>query len=154
MSRPVDRLGSGFIRGQVGSQTATSSTLSLNHNRRQGRPPLLPRRHFLIVSAINEAHRDLGDAAARTLHRRCGPESGMWTGMSLGPPAVDLGHPVRSRRPGQDEIAHRNRTPAARPPFEDLKNHPGNWNLKCQASCALDPLLLPNNVSLLSLFNA
>ena len=30
--------------------------------------------------------------------------------------------------------------------FEDLKNHPGNWNLKCQASCALDPLLLPNNV--------
>jgi hypothetical protein len=22
--------------------------------------------------------------------------------------------------------------------FEDLKNHPGNWNLKCQASCALD----------------
>jgi hypothetical protein len=38
--------------------------------------------------------------------------------------------------------------------FEDPKNHPGNWNLKCQASCALDPLLLPNNVSLLSLFNA
>jgi hypothetical protein len=29
--------------------------------------------------------------------------------------------------------------------FEDLKNHPGNWNLKCQASSALDPLLLPNN---------
>ena len=22
----------------------------------------------------------------------------------------------------------------------------GNWNLKCQASCALDSLLLPNNV--------
>jgi hypothetical protein len=38
--------------------------------------------------------------------------------------------------------------------FEDPKNHPGNWNLKCQASCALDPLLLPNNDSLLSLFNA
>jgi hypothetical protein len=30
--------------------------------------------------------------------------------------------------------------------FEDLKNHPGNWNLKCHASCALDSLLLPNNV--------
>jgi hypothetical protein len=30
--------------------------------------------------------------------------------------------------------------------FEDLKNHPGNWNLKCQTSCALDPLLLPNNI--------
>jgi hypothetical protein len=30
--------------------------------------------------------------------------------------------------------------------FEDLKFHPGNWNLKCQTSCALDPLLLPNNV--------
>jgi hypothetical protein len=30
--------------------------------------------------------------------------------------------------------------------FEDVKNHPGNWNLKCQASCALDPLLLPNNI--------
>jgi hypothetical protein len=30
--------------------------------------------------------------------------------------------------------------------FEDLKNHPGNWNLKCQASCALDPLLLPNDI--------
>jgi hypothetical protein len=29
---------------------------------------------------------------------------------------------------------------------EDLKNHPGNWILKCQASCALDPLLLPNNI--------
>jgi hypothetical protein len=29
---------------------------------------------------------------------------------------------------------------------EDLKNYPGNWNLKCQASCALDSLLLPNNV--------
>jgi hypothetical protein len=27
--------------------------------------------------------------------------------------------------------------------FED---HPSNWNLKCQASCALDALLLPNNV--------
>jgi hypothetical protein len=22
--------------------------------------------------------------------------------------------------------------------FEDLKNHPGTWILKCQASCALD----------------
>jgi hypothetical protein len=31
---------------------------------------------------------------------------------------------------------------------EDLKNHPGNWNLKCQASCALDPLLLPKNILL------
>jgi hypothetical protein len=30
--------------------------------------------------------------------------------------------------------------------FEDLKNHRGNWNLKSQASCALDPLLLPNNI--------
>jgi hypothetical protein len=29
--------------------------------------------------------------------------------------------------------------------FGDLKNHPGNWNLKCQASCALDHFL-PNNV--------
>jgi hypothetical protein len=29
---------------------------------------------------------------------------------------------------------------------EDLKNHPGNWILKCQASCALDPLVLPNNI--------
>jgi hypothetical protein len=28
----------------------------------------------------------------------------------------------------------------------NLKNHPSNWNLTCQASCALDPLLLPNNV--------
>jgi hypothetical protein len=27
--------------------------------------------------------------------------------------------------------------------FED---HRGNWNIKCQASCALDSLLLPNNV--------
>jgi hypothetical protein len=38
--------------------------------------------------------------------------------------------------------------------LEDLKNRPSNWNLKCQASCALDPLLLPKYVSLLSLFNA
>jgi hypothetical protein len=30
--------------------------------------------------------------------------------------------------------------------FEDLKFHPGNWNLKCQASYALDPLLFSNNV--------
>jgi hypothetical protein len=30
--------------------------------------------------------------------------------------------------------------------YEDLKNHPGNWNLKCHISCALDPLLLPNNI--------
>jgi hypothetical protein len=30
--------------------------------------------------------------------------------------------------------------------YEDLKIHPGNWNLKCQASCALDYLDLPNNV--------
>jgi hypothetical protein len=29
--------------------------------------------------------------------------------------------------------------------FEDLKNHPGNWNLKCQASCALVHFV-PNNV--------
>jgi hypothetical protein len=29
---------------------------------------------------------------------------------------------------------------------EDLKNHPGNWNLKCQASCALDHFCLPNNI--------
>jgi hypothetical protein len=36
--------------------------------------------------------------------------------------------------------------------FEDLKNHPGNWNLKYQASCALDPLLLPNNVLYYHLF--
>jgi hypothetical protein len=28
----------------------------------------------------------------------------------------------------------------------NLKNHPDNWNLKCQASYALDPLLLPNNI--------
>jgi hypothetical protein len=30
--------------------------------------------------------------------------------------------------------------------YEDLKNHPGNWNLKCQASCALDHFLLPIHV--------
>jgi hypothetical protein len=30
--------------------------------------------------------------------------------------------------------------------YKDLKSHPGNWNLKCQASCALDHLHLPNNV--------
>jgi hypothetical protein len=30
--------------------------------------------------------------------------------------------------------------------FEDLKNHPGNWNLKCQASCALDHFFLPIHV--------
>jgi hypothetical protein len=30
--------------------------------------------------------------------------------------------------------------------FEDLKNHPGNWNLKCQTGCALGPLLLLNNI--------
>ena len=30
--------------------------------------------------------------------------------------------------------------------FEDLKNHPGNWNLKCQASCALDQFFLPSHV--------
>jgi hypothetical protein len=35
---------------------------------------------------------------------------------------------------------------------EDLKNRPGNWNLKCQASCALNPLLLPNNVIYYHLF--
>jgi hypothetical protein len=27
-----------------------------------------------------------------------------------------------------------------------LKNHPGTWNLKSQASCALDHFYLPNNV--------
>jgi hypothetical protein len=26
------------------------------------------------------------------------------------------------------------------------EDHPGNWNHKCQASCVLDPLLLPNNI--------
>jgi hypothetical protein len=30
--------------------------------------------------------------------------------------------------------------------FEDLKNHPGNWNLKSQASCALDHFFLPSHV--------
>jgi hypothetical protein len=30
--------------------------------------------------------------------------------------------------------------------FESPEDHPGTWNLKSQASCALDPLLLPNNV--------
>jgi hypothetical protein len=30
--------------------------------------------------------------------------------------------------------------------FEDLKNHPSNWNLKCQASCALDHFFLPIHV--------
>jgi hypothetical protein len=30
--------------------------------------------------------------------------------------------------------------------FEDLKNYPGNWNLKCQASCALDHFFLPTHV--------
>jgi competence protein ComGC len=30
--------------------------------------------------------------------------------------------------------------------YEDLKNHPGTWNLKSQASCALDHFYLPNNV--------
>jgi hypothetical protein len=30
--------------------------------------------------------------------------------------------------------------------FEDLKNHPGTWNLKCQASGALTTFILPNNV--------
>jgi hypothetical protein len=28
--------------------------------------------------------------------------------------------------------------------FEDLKNHPSTWNLKCQVSCALDHFHLPN----------
>jgi hypothetical protein len=36
--------------------------------------------------------------------------------------------------------------------FEDLKNHPGNWNLKCQASCALDHFPLPNNILYYHLF--
>jgi hypothetical protein len=26
---------------------------------------------------------------------------------------------------------------------EDMKNHPGNWNLKCQASYALDHFCYP-----------
>jgi hypothetical protein len=26
------------------------------------------------------------------------------------------------------------------------KDYPSTWNLKSQASCALDPLLLPNNI--------
>jgi hypothetical protein len=30
--------------------------------------------------------------------------------------------------------------------YEDPKSHPGNWNLKCHTSCALDPRLLPNNI--------
>jgi hypothetical protein len=30
--------------------------------------------------------------------------------------------------------------------FEDLKNHPGNWNLECQASYALDHFFLPSHV--------
>jgi hypothetical protein len=30
--------------------------------------------------------------------------------------------------------------------FEDLKDHPGTWNLKCQASCALDHFFLPTHV--------
>jgi hypothetical protein len=30
--------------------------------------------------------------------------------------------------------------------YEDLKTHPGNWNLKCQASCALDHFFLPSHV--------
>jgi hypothetical protein len=30
--------------------------------------------------------------------------------------------------------------------FEDLKNHSGNWNLKWQASCALDHFFLPTHV--------
>jgi hypothetical protein len=59
-------------RGQVGSQTATSSTPSLDHNHRQDRPPLLPHHHLLIVSAINEAQRDLSDAAA-WIHHGCSP---------------------------------------------------------------------------------
>jgi hypothetical protein len=29
---------------------------------------------------------------------------------------------------------------------ENMKNHPGNWNLKCQASCALDHFFLPSHV--------
>jgi hypothetical protein len=27
--------------------------------------------------------------------------------------------------------------------FEDLKNHLGNWNFKCKASCALDHIYYP-----------
>jgi hypothetical protein len=29
--------------------------------------------------------------------------------------------------------------------FRGSEDHPGNWNLKCQASCALDHFHLPNN---------
>jgi hypothetical protein len=28
----------------------------------------------------------------------------------------------------------------------ESEDYPGNWNLKCQASCALDHFHLPNNV--------
>jgi hypothetical protein len=30
--------------------------------------------------------------------------------------------------------------------FEDLKNHPSNWNLECHANCALDHFFLPSHV--------
>jgi hypothetical protein len=30
--------------------------------------------------------------------------------------------------------------------LESPEDHPGIWNLKCQASCVLDTLLLPNNI--------
>jgi hypothetical protein len=30
--------------------------------------------------------------------------------------------------------------------YKDLKNHHSTWNLKSQASCALDQFYLPNNV--------
>jgi hypothetical protein len=69
-------------RGQVGSQTATSSTPSLDHNHRQDRPPLLPHHHLLIVSAINEAQRDLSDAAA-WIHHGCSP-SGVGAHLNAG----------------------------------------------------------------------
>jgi hypothetical protein len=30
--------------------------------------------------------------------------------------------------------------------YESSEDHPGNWNLKCQASCALDHFFLPSHV--------
>jgi hypothetical protein len=30
--------------------------------------------------------------------------------------------------------------------FENLEDHPGNWNLESQTSCSLDHSFLPNNV--------
>jgi hypothetical protein len=41
------------------------------------------------------------------IHRRRGLELGIRADMSLGPPAMDQGHPVWNHRPGQDGIARR-----------------------------------------------